>query len=59
LEVEEENFELPPGTLDSKARELIRGICKLSDRLMHVLDTGAAVSVAGEGQEKTAQASRP
>ncbi len=58
LEVGEEAFELPPGTIDSKARELIRGIYKLSDRLMHVLDTGAAVSVAGEGHEKTAQASR-
>jgi purine-binding chemotaxis protein CheW len=59
LEVEEENFELPPGTLDSKARDLIRGIYKLSDGLMHVLDTGAAVSVAGEGQAKTAKVSGP
>jgi purine-binding chemotaxis protein CheW len=54
LEVEEENFELPPETLDSKARELIRGVYKLSDRLMHVLDTNAAVSVAGERKEQAA-----
>jgi purine-binding chemotaxis protein CheW len=54
LEVEEENFELPPETLDSKARELIRGVYKLRDRLMHVLDTNAAVSVAGERQERAA-----
>jgi purine-binding chemotaxis protein CheW len=54
LEVEEENFELPPETLDSKARELIRGVYKLNDRLMHVLDTNAAVSVAGERKEKAA-----
>jgi len=54
LEVAEENFEPPPATLDSKARELTRGIYKLSDRLMHVLDTGAAVRVAGERQEKAA-----
>jgi purine-binding chemotaxis protein CheW len=54
LEVEEENFEQPPETIDSKARELIRGVYKLHDRLMHVLDTNAAVSVAAERQEKAA-----
>jgi purine-binding chemotaxis protein CheW len=54
LEVEEENFELPPETLDGKARELIRGVYKLNDRLMHVLNTNQAVSVAGERQEKAA-----
>jgi purine-binding chemotaxis protein CheW len=54
LEVEEENFELPPETLDGKARELIRGVYKLNGRLMHVLNTNEAVSVAGERQEKAA-----
>jgi len=54
LEVEEESFELPPETLDGKARELIRGVYKLNDRLMHVLNTQAAVSVAGERKEKAA-----
>jgi len=44
LEVEEENFELPPETLSSKARELVSGVYKLNDRLMHVLDTDKAVS---------------
>ena len=58
LEVEDENFEPPPETLESKGRELIRGIYKQSDRLMHVLDTGAAVSVAGEGQENAPKPSR-
>jgi purine-binding chemotaxis protein CheW len=48
LEVEEENFEPPPETLDSQARKLIRGVYKLSDRLMHVLNTDAAVTAAGE-----------
>jgi purine-binding chemotaxis protein CheW len=52
LEVEEENFELPPETLDGKARELIRGVYKLNEHLMHVLNTNEAVSVAGERQEK-------
>jgi purine-binding chemotaxis protein CheW len=54
LEVDEENFELPPETLDGKARELIRGVYKLNGRLMHVLNTNEAVSVAGERQERAA-----
>jgi purine-binding chemotaxis protein CheW len=54
LEVEEEDFEPPPETLDSQAQRLIRGVYKLSDRLMHVLDTEAAVSAAGERNEKAA-----
>jgi purine-binding chemotaxis protein CheW len=44
LEAEEDTFEQPPETIDSKARELIRGVYKLSDRLMHILDTDKAVS---------------
>ena len=39
LEVEEEAFELPPGTLLGEARELIRGVYKLRDLLLIVLDT--------------------
>jgi purine-binding chemotaxis protein CheW len=39
LEVEEESFELPPGTLSGEARELIRGVYKLKDTLMIALDT--------------------
>jgi purine-binding chemotaxis protein CheW len=45
LEVAEEDFEPPPETLDSKARELIQGIYKLRDCLMHVLDTDRTVTV--------------
>jgi purine-binding chemotaxis protein CheW len=52
--VEEENFEQPPETLDSTARELVRGVYKLNDRLMHVLDTNAAVSMTGERNENAA-----
>jgi purine-binding chemotaxis protein CheW len=54
LEVEEEDFEPPPESLDSKARRLIPGVYKLSDRLMHVLDTDATVGVTEEKQEKGA-----
>lgn len=39
LEVEEESFELPPGTLSGEARELIRGVYKLKDTLLIALDT--------------------
>jgi len=39
VEVEETTFEHPPGTLEPAARSMIRGVHKLKDRLMHVLDT--------------------
>jgi len=39
LEVDEETFEGPPETLSPRARELVPGVYKLKDRLMHVLDT--------------------
>lgn len=39
LEVEEETFELPPGTLSGEARELIRGVYKLKEKLLIALDT--------------------
>jgi purine-binding chemotaxis protein CheW len=46
LEVDEETFEGPPETLSQRARELIPGVYKLKDRLMHMLDTGKAVNLA-------------
>ena len=39
LEVEEDAFELPPGTLAGEARELIRGVYKLKNMLLIALDT--------------------
>ncbi|MGO8790716.1 MAG: chemotaxis protein CheW [Terriglobia bacterium] len=38
LEVEEEAFELPPGTLSGEAREFIRGVYKLKGALLIALD---------------------
>src|SRR5271166_6145649 len=38
IEVEEKTFEEPPETLKGMKRELIQGVHKLSDRLLHVLD---------------------
>ena len=46
VEVEEATFERPPDTLNAGARELIRGVHKLNDRLMHVLDTEKAITLA-------------
>jgi purine-binding chemotaxis protein CheW len=38
VEVEESTFELPPETLRGSMRNVILGIHKLDDRLLHVLD---------------------
>src|SRR5208283_5729408 len=46
LEVEEETFELPPGTLAGEARELIRGVYKLKDTLLIALDTDKMLNLA-------------
>jgi|SRR5208282_1632829 purine-binding chemotaxis protein CheW len=46
IEVEEKTFEQPPETLQGMAREMIRGVHKLPDRLLLVLDTERAVNVA-------------
>lgn len=43
LEVNEDSFESPPETLQGPARELVRGVYKLQDRLMLVLDTELAL----------------
>jgi purine-binding chemotaxis protein CheW len=48
IEAEESTFELPPDTLDSKARSMIRGVHKLRDRLMHVLDTEKALDALSD-----------
>ena len=54
VEVEETSFEPPPETLRGSVREMIVGVHKLNDRLMHVLDiekacrmTDVAVAAAG------------
>jgi purine-binding chemotaxis protein CheW len=39
LEVDEDDFELPPETLRGRSRELIRGAYKLDESLLLVLDT--------------------
>ncbi len=44
LEIEEESLERPPETVQGRTRELVRGVYKLRERLMIVLDTERAVT---------------
>ncbi len=45
LEVSEDQFELPPETLQGPVRDLIRGAYKLPDQLLVILDTDLVVSL--------------
>ncbi|HTV65682.1 MAG TPA: chemotaxis protein CheW [Bryocella sp.] len=47
LEVEEESFENPPHTLERRRRDFLRGVYKLKDKLLLLLDIEKAISVAG------------
>lgn len=53
LEVDPETFERPPENLEGPARDLIRGIYKLKERLLLVLDTERTVEV-GHGHREGA-----
>jgi len=46
LEVEEDSFEVPPGTVVGEMKELIQGVHKLKDRLLIVLDTEQILKLA-------------
>jgi purine-binding chemotaxis protein CheW len=46
LDVDEATYERPPENLAPSARELIRGVYKLKDRLLLVLDTERTVDLA-------------
>jgi purine-binding chemotaxis protein CheW len=50
VEVEEGTFERPPATVNRNTRTLIRGVHKLSSRLMHVLDTQNVLNLEPETQ---------
>jgi len=51
LEVEEDSFESPPETLRGASRDLVRGVYKLQERLMLVLDAERAVANGEAGSE--------
>lgn len=44
-EVDENQFESPPETLEGMIRELVSGVYKLEDRLLLILDTDKAADV--------------
>jgi purine-binding chemotaxis protein CheW len=46
LDVDPATFERPPDNLDSAARGLIRGVYKLRDRLLLVLDTDRTIDLS-------------
>jgi len=48
VEVEAGTFEQPPDNVDPAALELLKGVYKLKDRLLLVLDTEKTVDVAGQ-----------
>lgn len=45
LEVDESTYERPPETLTGVARQLVRGVYKLKDRLLLIIDTEQTVDV--------------
>lgn len=45
VDVDATSFERPPENLDSAIRDLVRGIHKLKDRLLLVLDTGQTLNL--------------
>ena len=48
LDVDSATYEKPPENLDRRAREIIRGVYKMKDRLLLVLDTERTVDVAAK-----------
>ncbi|WP_254508172.1 chemotaxis protein CheW [Anatilimnocola floriformis] len=53
LEVSQEQFELPPETLQGAAGEFIQGVYKLSDRLLVILDPERIVAITNQPATKT------
>lgn len=47
LDVDPATYERPPENLDSASREIVRGVYKMKDRLLLVLDTERAMDVTG------------
>jgi purine-binding chemotaxis protein CheW len=47
VEVDDESFEDAPDTLDTRGREFIRGVYKLKEQLLLLLDTDKSMTVLG------------
>ncbi len=50
VETDADSFEPPPDTLTSSTRDLIEGVYKLNERLMHVLDTDKIIGDASSAR---------
>ena len=46
IELADELFEHPPNTLGADVRELVRGVYKLEEQLLLILDANAAIQIA-------------
>ena len=53
IEVEEETLESPPETLQGFAREVVRGVYKLSGRLLLALDIDRVVDLSDTTKSKS------
>lgn len=49
VEIQDDTYERPPETLNGVARELIKGVYKLKERLLLILDTERSMSLPGLG----------
>jgi purine-binding chemotaxis protein CheW len=59
LDVDAATYERSPDNLDPAARELIRGVYKLKDRVLLVLDTEKAVEVDSSYVSSNGQVNTP
>jgi purine-binding chemotaxis protein CheW len=59
LDVDAATYERSPDNLDPAARELIRGVYKLKDRVLLVLDTEKAVEVDSSYASRNCQLDKP
>ena len=59
LDVAEDDFELPPRTLNARSRELIRGAYRLDGRLLLVLNLEPIVNGTAGGPAEHPRAGRP
>lgn len=53
LDTTQESFEESPETVQGVARELVRGVHKLKDNLLLILDTEKAIQMQPNGQDRT------
>jgi purine-binding chemotaxis protein CheW len=50
LETDAALYEAPPGTLEGPARDLVRSVYKLPDRLLLILETERTLALEGSGR---------